>query len=153
MEGKDENSSSLAHVTCILCKLLIWLWRRGGIRTRSATIRSATCRFCISTSASDAIVARAAWPILADDYFRSLALALFGHIGGSAIGKTVFGGQDNSGTIARRFANFINAIFDGVQLSVGSGLGEVRSGHLGQLQPRLRVAVLQDRASGESLQR
>jgi hypothetical protein len=36
------------------------------------------------------------------------------HIGGSAIGKTVFGGQDSSSTIARHFANFINAIFDGV---------------------------------------
>jgi hypothetical protein len=36
------------------------------------------------------------------------------HVGGSAIGKTVFGGQDNSNTIARHFANFINAIFDGV---------------------------------------
>jgi hypothetical protein len=36
------------------------------------------------------------------------------HVGGSAIGKTVFGGQDNSSTIARHFANFINAIFDGV---------------------------------------
>jgi hypothetical protein len=36
------------------------------------------------------------------------------HIGGSAIGKTVFGGQDSTSTIARHFANFINAIFDGV---------------------------------------
>jgi hypothetical protein len=36
------------------------------------------------------------------------------HVGGSAIGKTVFGGQDSSPTIARHFANFINAIFDGV---------------------------------------
>ena len=39
------------------------------------------------------------------------------HVGGSAIGKTVFGGQDNSNTIARHFANFINAIFDGVWAS------------------------------------
>ena len=36
------------------------------------------------------------------------------HVGGSAIGKTVFGSQDNSNTIARHFANFTNAIFDGV---------------------------------------
>jgi len=36
------------------------------------------------------------------------------HVGGSAIGKTVFGGQDHSNTIARHFANFVNAIFDGV---------------------------------------
>jgi hypothetical protein len=35
------------------------------------------------------------------------------HIGASAIGKTVFGGQDSSNTIARHFANFINAIYDG----------------------------------------
>ena len=40
------------------------------------------------------------------------------HIGASAIGKTVFGGQDSSNTIARHFANFINAIFDGVWASV-----------------------------------
>ena len=33
------------------------------------------------------------------------------HVGGTAIGKTVFGGQDGSSTIARHFANFINAIF------------------------------------------
>jgi hypothetical protein len=39
------------------------------------------------------------------------------HVGGSAIGKTVFGGQDSSNTIARHFANFINAIFDGVWAS------------------------------------
>jgi hypothetical protein len=40
------------------------------------------------------------------------------HIGASASGKTVFGGQDSSSTIARHFANFINAIFDGVWASV-----------------------------------
>jgi hypothetical protein len=39
------------------------------------------------------------------------------HVGGSAIGKTVFGGQDSSNTIARHFANFINAIFDGAWAS------------------------------------
>ena len=45
------------------------------------------------------------------------------HVGSSAIGKTVFGGQDNSNTIARHFAKFINAIFDGVWASAsGNGL-------------------------------
>jgi hypothetical protein len=44
------------------------------------------------------------------------------HVGGSAIGKTVFGGQDNSSTIARHFANFINAIFDGVWASASGNV-------------------------------
>jgi hypothetical protein len=45
------------------------------------------------------------------------------HVGGSAIGKTVFGGQDTNNTIAQHFANFINAIFDGVwATAVGSVL-------------------------------
>ena len=44
------------------------------------------------------------------------------HVGGSAIGKTVFGGQDTNNTIARHFANFINGIFDGVW---ASALGNV----------------------------
>jgi hypothetical protein len=49
------------------------------------------------------------------------------HIGGSAIGKTVFGGQDNSNTIARHFANFINAIFDGVWASVSGSVLTITS--------------------------
>jgi hypothetical protein len=39
----------------------------GGIRTRCATIPSATCRFYFANVAIDAMVARAAWPILAHD--------------------------------------------------------------------------------------
>jgi len=49
------------------------------------------------------------------------------HIGASAIGKTVFGGQDSSNTIARHFANFINAIFDGVWASVSGSVLTVTS--------------------------
>lgn len=49
------------------------------------------------------------------------------HIGGSAIGKTVFGGQDTSSTIARHFANFINAIFDGVWASVSGSVLTITS--------------------------
>src|SRR5208337_329006 len=49
------------------------------------------------------------------------------HIGASAIGKTVFGGQDTSNTIARHFANFINAIFDGVWASVSGSVLTVTS--------------------------
>ena len=49
------------------------------------------------------------------------------HIGASAIGKTVFGGQDSSNTIARHFANFINAIFDGVWASVAGSVRFVNS--------------------------
>jgi hypothetical protein len=49
------------------------------------------------------------------------------HIGGSAIGKTVFGGQDNSNTIARHFANFINAIFDGVWASASGSVLTITS--------------------------
>jgi hypothetical protein len=41
------------------------IWRRGGIRTRCGTIRSATCRFYVAKVAIDAIVAMAPWPILA----------------------------------------------------------------------------------------
>ena len=51
----------------ILCKLLILLWRRGGIRTRSAIILPTTCRFYVAGVAIDATVAMAAWPILAHD--------------------------------------------------------------------------------------
>ena len=47
-------------------------------------------------------------------------------LAGSAIGKTVFGGQDsNSSTIVRQFANFINAIFDGVWATVACIYGNV----------------------------
>ncbi len=49
----------------ILCKPLILLWRRGGIRTRSAIILPTTCRFYVAGVAIDAMVAMAAWPILA----------------------------------------------------------------------------------------
>jgi hypothetical protein len=49
------------------------------------------------------------------------------YIGGSAIGKTVFGGQDNSNTIARHFANFINAIFDGVWASASGSVLTITS--------------------------
>jgi hypothetical protein len=49
------------------------------------------------------------------------------HIGASAIGKTVFGGQDSSNTIARHFANFINAIFDGVWASATGSVLTVTS--------------------------
>ncbi len=49
------------------------------------------------------------------------------HVGGSAIGKTVFGGQDSSNTIARHFANFINAIFDGVWASASGNVLTITS--------------------------
>jgi hypothetical protein len=44
------------------------------------------------------------------------------HVGDSVIGKTVFGGQDSSTTIARHFANFINAIFDGAWASASGSV-------------------------------
>jgi hypothetical protein len=49
------------------------------------------------------------------------------HIGGSAIGKTVFGGQDTNDTIARHFANFINGIFDGVWASAAGNVLTITS--------------------------
>jgi hypothetical protein len=49
------------------------------------------------------------------------------HVGGSAIGKTVFGGQDNNNTIARHFANFINGIFDGVWASASGSVLTITS--------------------------
>jgi len=49
------------------------------------------------------------------------------HVGGSAIGKTVFGGQDSSTTIARHFANFVNAIFDGVWASASGTVMTITS--------------------------
>ena len=55
------------------------------------------------------------------------------HIGGSAIGKTVFGGQDSSNTIARHFANFINAIFDGVWASATGGVLTITSHSFGSV--------------------
>ena len=55
------------------------------------------------------------------------------HIGGSAIGKTVFGGQDNSNTIARHFANFINAIFDGVWATAAGSVLTITSHSFGSV--------------------
>ncbi len=49
------------------------------------------------------------------------------HIGGSAIGKTVFGGQDTNNTIAQHFANFINGIFDGVWASASGNVLTITS--------------------------
>jgi hypothetical protein len=65
MEGKTKIRPHWPTSQFILCKLLILLWRRGGIRTRSATIRPATCGFHVAKGAIDATVAMAAWPILA----------------------------------------------------------------------------------------
>ena len=55
------------------------------------------------------------------------------YIGGSAIGKTVFGGQDNSNTIARHFANFINAIFDGVWATASGSVLTITSHSFGSV--------------------
>jgi len=55
------------------------------------------------------------------------------HVGGSAIGKTVFGGQDNSSTIARHFANFINAIFDGVWATAAGSVLTITSHSFGSV--------------------
>ena len=55
------------------------------------------------------------------------------HVGGSAIGKTVFGGQDTSGTIAQHFANFINAIFDGVWASAVANILTITSHSFGSV--------------------
>ena len=55
------------------------------------------------------------------------------HVGGSAIGKTVFGGQDNSNTIARHFANFINAIFDGVWATASGSVLTITSHSFGSV--------------------
>jgi hypothetical protein len=55
------------------------------------------------------------------------------HVGGSAIGKTVFGGQDNGNTIARHFANFINAIFDGVWASATGSVLTITSHSFGSV--------------------
>jgi len=55
------------------------------------------------------------------------------HVGGSAIGKTVFGGQDNSSTIARHFANFINAIFDGVWANAAGSVLTITSHSFGSV--------------------
>ena len=53
------------------------------------------------------------------------------HIGTSAIGKTVCGGQDTNNTIARHFANFINGIFDGVWASAASNVVTITSHSFG----------------------
>jgi hypothetical protein len=55
------------------------------------------------------------------------------HVGGSAIGKTAFGGQDNSSTIARHFANFINAIFDGVWATAAGSVLTITSHSFGSV--------------------
>jgi hypothetical protein len=55
------------------------------------------------------------------------------HIGGSAIGKTVLGGQDSSNTIARHFANFVNAIFDGVWASATGSILTITSHSFGSV--------------------
>jgi len=53
------------------------------------------------------------------------------HVGGSAIGKTVFGGQDTNNTIAQHFANFINAIFDGVWATAAGSVLTITSHSFG----------------------
>jgi len=45
----------------------------------------------------------------------------------------VFGGQDNSNTIARHFANFINAIFDGVWASAAGSVLTITSHSFGSV--------------------
>ncbi|MGD0497538.1 MAG: hypothetical protein ABSC23_03780 [Bryobacteraceae bacterium] len=49
------------------------------------------------------------------------------HIGASAVGKTVFAGQDSNTSIAQHFANFINAIFDGVWASASGPVLTIKS--------------------------
>ena len=55
------------------------------------------------------------------------------YVGGSAIGKTVFGGQDNSNALARHFANFINAIFDGVWATASGSVLTITSHSFGSV--------------------
>jgi hypothetical protein len=78
---QEQNSGGLnAHFTLPACshgegslgqflaeKGSFYSGGEGGIRTRSATIRSATCGFYVAKAAIDATVAMAAWPILAHD--------------------------------------------------------------------------------------
>jgi hypothetical protein len=53
------------------------------------------------------------------------------HVGGSAIGKTIFGGQDTNSTVARHFANFMNGIFDGVWASAAGNVLTITSHSFG----------------------
>jgi hypothetical protein len=55
------------------------------------------------------------------------------HVGGSAIGKTVFGGQDHNNTLARHIANFINPIFDGVWASANRRVLTITSHSFGSV--------------------
>ncbi len=74
------------------------------------------------------------------------------HIGGSAIGKTVFGGQDTTSTIAQHFANFINALFDGVWASAAGSVLTITSHSFGSVwQYHVYTALGANTGSGQAV--